>query len=108
VAADKGWRLDTPPAGVGTTFGVRALELLADEMLLTGEGQRNTVLNRVAFRAGQLAAAGHLDAGIAAAALTSAALTAGLDQREAAGTVTSGLSAGLKHPAHVNVRERRR
>jgi hypothetical protein len=59
-------------------------------------GTRNDSLNRAAFRLGQLAAAGNLDA--LHAPLLDAALTAGLTEREALGTINSGLTAGQRHP----------
>jgi Bifunctional DNA primase/polymerase, N-terminal len=59
-------------------------------------GTRNDTLNRAAFRLGQLAAAGNLDA--LSAPLLDAALTAGLTEREALGTINSGLTAGQRHP----------
>lgn len=61
-------------------------------------GVRNDTLNRSAFRLGQLVAAGLLDEPTVRACLTEAALTVGLPAAEARRTITSGLTAGQRHP----------
>jgi hypothetical protein len=55
-------------------------------------------LNLVAFRLGQLVATRVLDRTTVEIALTGAALTAGLGEREVERTIRSGLEAGLSHP----------
>lgn len=64
----------------------------------TPEGQRNTVLNAKAWRAGRLVAGGALPADRTRQALTDAAHHAGLTARETAATIESGLAAGAAHP----------
>lgn len=61
-------------------------------------GVRNDTLNRSAFRLGQLVAAGLLDEHTVRAYLTEAALTVGLPAAEARRTITSGMTAGQRHP----------
>jgi hypothetical protein len=61
-------------------------------------GGRNDALNAAAFRLGQLAAAGVLDAASAWPRLTDAALSVGLTRQEAQRTIESGWRAGLRHP----------
>lgn len=64
------------------------------------EGCRNHTLNRAAFALGQLVAGGHLAEHEVVSALTSAALAAGLGERETRTTIASGLRAGLDRPRH--------
>ena len=82
-----------PPVGVrksiaagerATSYGRRALEGLADDMIAAAEGTRNDTLLAVARRAGRLEAAGELDASLAEHVLVTAALGAGLPAQEAA------------------------
>jgi len=61
-------------------------------------GQRNETLNRAAFALGQLIGGGVLTRGEAEGALAEAADRAGLEGREALGTIKSGLDAGEKQP----------
>jgi hypothetical protein len=104
-----------PPAPIGearslpdgvpfTRYGLTALAGLVDEMAATGEGQRNATLNRIAFRAGQLVAAGELAEAVAFQELIDAALTSGLGADEAGRTFRSGFQAGLLRPARVEAR----
>ena len=81
-----------------TRYGSRALDGECDELARSGEGQRNQKLNEVAFRVGQLVAAGHLGESSAVAAVTSAAHACGLEDREIRSTLASGFSAGQKSP----------
>ena len=55
-------------------------------------------MNFVAFRLGQLVATQALDRTTVEIALTGAALSAGLSEREVERTIRSGLEAGLSHP----------
>ncbi len=69
-------------------------------------GTGNTTLNRAAFRLGQLAAAGLLDAEEVRGALLAAACGRGTPEREARATVESGLKGGAAKPrAGLPVRE---
>lgn len=65
------------------------------------EKTRNNTLNRSAFNLGQLIADHRLTDKQVTAALTKAALAAGLDPREIAPTLRSGLTAGQRHPRHL-------
>jgi hypothetical protein len=64
-------------------------------------GTRNHTLNRAAFRLGQLAAAGALEADAARTALEAAADACGLGQGEAVRTIGSGFAAGFAEPAEL-------
>jgi hypothetical protein len=59
------------------------------------EGGRNNGVYRASARAGQLHAAGALALAEAEAAILSAALACGLDQREALTTIASGVRRGI-------------
>jgi hypothetical protein len=61
-------------------------------------GGRNSALNVAAFRLGQLAGTGGLDAATVWPALTHAALAVGLTPAETRATIASGWRAGLQHP----------
>lgn len=63
-----------------------------------GEGGRNDQLNQSAYNLGQLVGDGELDRGAAEASLASAARACGLDDREAARTIASGLGKGVANP----------
>ncbi len=61
-------------------------------------GTRNDTLNRAAFSLGQLVGSGLLDRMTVENELTAAALSAGLEEREIAATIRSGLEAGIRQP----------
>lgn len=61
-------------------------------------GGRNNALHLAAFRLGQLAARGGLDAAAVWQQLTGAALAVGLRPAETRRTISSGWRAGLRHP----------
>src|SRR5204863_5039063 len=61
-------------------------------------GIRNSTLNRVSFRLGQIIGAGLLDQSEIERSLVEAGLGIGLGEREAARTVQSGLTAGIDLP----------
>ena len=92
-----------PPA---TTSGVRdasawarsALDGELHRLQAAVEGTRNDTLNRVAYRLGQIVAAGCLDEAEVEAILVHAASSIGLGEREAVRTVHSGLTAGESNP----------
>lgn len=69
------------------------------------EGSRNDTLNRAAFALGQLVGAHALGRREAESRLLAAALTCGLDHREADATIRSGLDAGEQHPRRVEPRK---
>lgn len=88
------------PAGPGYTTpdGQSALDGITKRLARATEGTRNGLLNWAAWRAGQLNAAGHLDADIAHAAIQAAAYACGLGEPEVRNTMRSGWAAGKQHP----------
>ena len=69
---------------------------LVQTVLDAPKGQRNTTLNWAAHAAGRHLAAGRLDRTNGFAALLAAAQAVGLTEREAVGTIASGLRAGAR------------
>ena len=69
-----------------------------DRLRAAQEGTRNDTLNRIAFRLGQIVAAGALDEQRVRSALVQGAQAIGLGEREAVTTVESGMQAGERHP----------
>jgi hypothetical protein len=88
-----------PDGVLWTNYGRAALDGLREDMLAAEEGWRNDCLNRLAYRAGRLAAAGELDVKVAERVLVDAAVKAGLPEDEAVRTYRSGAGAGLLLPA---------
>lgn len=82
----------------GQTYGEVALRGLEADMLSAQEGQRNTTLNAVAYRAGRLIRAELLNEDDVCARLTEAATQTGLDTGEIASTLRSGIEAGKQNP----------
>lgn len=80
-----------------TIYGLRALESEKERLILTREGQRNSQLNKAAFRMGQLIAAEELSEKRVVAELRTVMVNLGLDSRDIA-TIHSGLQAGLQKP----------
>jgi hypothetical protein len=91
-----------PPQGDATPdrAALRALELDPQRIALADEGERNVTLNRVAYWLGGFVGAGRLPRADVEAALTAAALTAGLEPDEIEATIASGLTAGETAPLH--------
>jgi hypothetical protein len=92
-----------PPAGPpdpngGTRYGIQALEAELGRLATASEGTRNDTLVRAAFRVGQLASGGELDAYHAHDQLLSVALRIGLGQHEAEQTIRSGMASGAQQP----------
>lgn len=83
----------TAPPKVGS-IGALATQITA--VRTAARGSRNNTLNRSAFIAGIWVAAGDLEEDAARAELLTAALSAGLPEREALATITSGLTAGKR------------
>jgi hypothetical protein len=77
------------------------LQSECDELAAMTQGGRNNRLNLGAYRAGQLAAAGLLDQAVAEDHLAQAAQAAGLEDRETAKTIRSGMTAGLARPRRL-------
>jgi hypothetical protein len=87
--------------GPGGEYEAYAQKALADELAhlsRTPEGGRNARLNQAAFALGQLAGAGVLSRGSVEAALYREAVSIGLGDKEARGTIASGLNGGEKEP----------
>jgi putative DNA primase/helicase len=95
----------TPPlprTQTGTSrYGEAALRYEAKAVREAKEGTRNATLNRAAFCLGQLVVAGVLCREAVEKELSEAALSAGLGEREIAGTLRSGLEAGMLRPRKV-------
>jgi putative DNA primase/helicase len=95
-------RPEEPPrfAGNGASHGWGQAALAGElaRLLAAPVGQRNATLNRCAFRLGQAAAAGTLDAAEVQARLRAAALGIGLEPAEVDATLASGWKAGLAAP----------
>jgi putative DNA primase/helicase len=87
-----------------TVYGVQALHEECEALAQTGEGSRNTQLNRAAFRLGQLVAGNELARATVERALSEAAAQAGLPHREIERTLRSGLDAGMAEPRSASTR----
>lgn len=83
----------------GTTlYGMAALRGEMETVANAPEGQRNSRLNKSAFRIGQLVGGGEVSMADAQAFIVSAAQSAGLPEREARKTFQNGVTAGTNHP----------
>ncbi|MEU4603486.1 bifunctional DNA primase/polymerase [Kribbella sp. NPDC023972] len=85
-----------------SAYTLAALTGELDKVLAAVPGQRNDSLNRAAFALGQLVGAHLLDEGAIRDELVSAADRIGLPRNEADRTITSGLTAGERHPRQRN------
>ncbi len=99
-------RAEAPPvrASAGSRYVQGALESEIATLRSANEGKRNDTLNLAAFNLGTLVGAGVLPENVAVAALLAAALATQLDEREARGTIASGLRAGRAQPRRVGRR----
>ena len=88
----------TPLVRPRDPYAAAALEAELAAVASAPTGTRNDTLNTASFNLGQLIAAGKLDGNSATAALLGAAVSAGLSEREAVATITSGITAGLREP----------
>lgn len=86
------------PAAKVRPYAASALEREAGRVITADPGARNDALNQAAFALGQLVAGGELDRAEVEAALTRAGLAVGLDTKEIAKTIKSGMEAGAKEP----------
>jgi putative DNA primase/helicase len=86
------------PAAKARNYAASALEREAGRVVAADPGARNDALNQAAFALGQLVAGGELDRAEVEAALTRAAKAAGLEAKETAATIKSGLLAGAEEP----------
>jgi len=85
-------------------YAMVALDGEVADVMRAGEGTRNDRLNVAAVKLGSLVGAGLLARSTVEADLTRAAQTAGLDAREIAATIKSGLDFGIAHPRDVPAR----
>lgn len=81
-----------------SAYAERALRLEYEAVCCEGCGARNHRLNVAAFNLGQLVGAGLLNEGTVTTSLQEAAECCGLEPREIAKTIRSGLEAGRRSP----------
>lgn len=79
-------------------YAAVAVRTEAELVRTAAVGTRNRTLNRAAFNLGQLVAVGLVSREVVEAALAAAATDAGLDEREVARTIRSGVEAGMRNP----------
>lgn len=89
-------------ARLGNAYALTALARETAQVEGAAVGTRNDTLNRAAYNLGTLVGSGMLDQAEVEAELTRAALAAGLDARETASTLRSGLTAGIARPRQVS------
>ncbi|WP_329481575.1 bifunctional DNA primase/polymerase [Kribbella sp. NBC_01484] len=94
---------NAPDRRNASAYTLAALSGELDKVLAAAPGQRNDTLNRAAFALGQLVGAHLLEEGTIRDELVSAAARIGLPWREADRTITSGLTAGARHPRQRTV-----
>lgn len=86
---------------LGDAYARTALERELARVESARVGTRNDTLNRAAYSLGTLVGSGILDSSEVEIGLTRAALAAGLDARETASTLRSGLNAGIARPRRL-------
>jgi putative DNA primase/helicase len=91
---------DAPPPCTDrpSAWAEAAIDSVLAELRRAAEGERNSALNRAAFRLGQVAGAGLIREAAAIPLLQATALAIGLDEGEIEATVRSGWTAGLAEP----------
>ncbi len=91
----------SPPPRVAThgAYLRAAVDRELDAVRGAPDGARNTTLNRAAWNLGRFVADGALSGDAVAAALHHAAVSAGLEEREAAATIASGLRSACTRSA---------
>lgn len=87
-----------PPRNDTGRYAAAALEKELDALARAPLGERNERLNKSAFSLGQLVAGGALDEHEVADKLATVALAIGLEERETARTIASGLRGGAATP----------
>lgn len=85
-------------AAMTTSYGRTALHNACQQIGTAVEGERNHTLNRATYSIGRLIAGAEVVEAEAVTALTTAALKAGLGERETKRTIESGIEAGKKLP----------
>jgi hypothetical protein len=88
-------------AGANPSYVQAAVAAELERVRTAADGTRNDTLNAAAFNLGQFIGAGHLEYFATFDALHAAAMTAGLDVREADKTIRSGFGAGEQQPRAV-------
>lgn len=91
----------TMPNGTLPHYVKAALDSEAGRVAIAREGTRNDTLVRAAYSLGGLVGTGALDRDIVETALTEAARRCGLQDREIAATLRSGLEAGIATPRTI-------
>jgi hypothetical protein len=81
-----------------------ALKLEIKNLRQAAEGTRNDTLNKAAFNLGQLVGGGYLDRARVESELSAAAAMIGLGESETAGTIRSGIEAGVSEPRTIQPR----
>lgn len=97
VVAPAGPRATLTPSQGTSRYGARVLDDEAATVAAAAAGGRNDALNRAAFKVGQLVPH-EIPEADALAALADAARACGLPDAEAAATIRSGLTNGMKSP----------
>lgn len=87
--------------GRGRGYAQTALDREVERVTTASNGHRNHSLNRAAYSLGQLVAGGELDRAAVEQQLVAAGELVGLEAREIAATIRSGLDAGARQPRTV-------
>jgi hypothetical protein len=90
--------LRVPSGRVPDRYARAAIHRESDEVAAAPVGTRNHRLNLAAWRLGRLVAGGVADEAVVRDALLAAGIAAGLPRHESAGTVRSGMAAGMRNP----------
>lgn len=101
VLVRKPERKNAPPqprTGRLSSWGEAAIEGVLADLRKAHQGERNTALNKAAFRLGQIAGAGQICDADAIPHLRGTAQAIGLDAAEIEATIRSGWEAGLVNP----------
>lgn len=87
--------------GGNSPYATAALQREIARLKNASDGDRNNMLNRVAFSLGTLVGAGELDEHSTATTLHHTAIDLGLTAAESKATIRSGLRAGMQRPRRV-------
>lgn len=102
VKLEQGGAIGTMPPNLNPAYAEAVLAHKLAELARAPEGVRNDTLNAASFTLGKYIGVGALQRGLVERALLAQALAIGLPEREAQGTLASGLSAGIKE-CHVEI-----
>jgi putative DNA primase/helicase len=100
-------RTDSVDAGAPSAYAKAVLNGELARVRSARQSTRNTTLNKAAYAIGRLAGAGALDQATVERELLDAALSTGLPEKEALGTIRSGMKAGIAKPRQMPERARR-